>query len=159
MKVIKYTVSILWIAVFTITSIHAQTTSAKFANQGRDWYISKNTGSGQLGTKERPAKDMGNIIHHLQPNDRIHIAEGIYMSKGKRGADEINVPVQIYGGYNTDFTFRDPWEAHKTIFTGTNEYLKSTDPRIYIRTDQQREANGQKSTGGAIVVDLSLIHI
>ena len=153
MKVIKYTVSILWIAVFTITSIHAQTTSAKFANQGRDWYISKNTGSGQLGTKERPAKDMGNIIHHLQPNDRIHIAEGIYMSKGKRGADEINVPVQIYGGYNTDFTFRDPWEAHKTIFTGTNEYLKSTDPRIYIRTDQQREANGQKSTGGAIVVD------
>ena len=141
------------ILIFLCTFNGQAQTSANFANEGRDWYISKNTGSGQLGTKERPAKDLGNIIHKLQPNDRIHIAEGIYMSKGKRGADEINVPVQIYGGYNTDFSFRDPWDAHKTIFTGVNEYLKLTDPRLYIRTDQQRESNGQKSTGGAIVVD------
>lgn len=127
-------------------------TSTNFSNEGRDWYVSKTTGSGKLGTKERPAKDLGNIIHLLKPNDRIHIAEGIYMSKGKRGADEINVPVQIYGGYDVTFSTRDPWDAHKTIFTGVNEYMKLTDPRIYIRTDQQRESNGQKSTGGNIVV-------
>lgn len=132
---------------------YAQNTSPNFANEGRDWFVSKNTGSGQMGTKERPAKDLGNIIHHLKPNDRIHIAEGVYLSKGSRGADEINVPVKIYGGYDTSFTVRDPWDAHKTIFTGTNEYMKSTDPRIYIRTDQQREGNGQKSTGSEIVVD------
>lgn len=131
----------------------SQNTSPNFSNEGRDWFISKTTGSGQMGTKERPAKDLGNIIHHLKPNDRIHIAEGIYMSKGSSGADEINVPVKIYGGYDTSFTTRDPWDAHKTIFTGTNEYMKSTQPRIYIRTDQQRENNGQKSTGSEIVVD------
>lgn len=131
----------------------AQNTSPNFSNEGRDWYVSKNTGSGQLGTKEKPAKDMGNIIHHLKPNDRIHIAEGIYMSKGKRGSDEINVPVKIYGGYDTTFSTRDPWDTHKTIFTGVNEYMKLTTPRIYIRTDQQRESNGQKSTGGTIIVD------
>ncbi len=137
--------------LLTYFTVGAQT-SPNFANEGRDWYVSKNTGSGKLGTKERPAKDLGNIIHLLKPNDRIHIAEGIYMSKGKRGADEINVPVQIYGGYDVTFTTRDPWDAHKTIFTGVNEYMKLTDPRIYIRTDQQRESNGQKSTGGNIVV-------
>lgn len=153
MKTIRNAMQCLLIALFTIATLGAQNTSPNFANEGRDWYVSKNTGSGQLGTKERPAKDLGNIIHRLLPNDRIHIAEGIYMSKGKRDADEINVPVQIYGGYNTEFTQRDPWDAHKTIFTGVNEYLKSTDPRLYIRTDQQRESNGQKSTGGAIVVD------
>jgi len=142
---------LLGLCFFSILS-YAQP-SANFSNPGRDWYISKSTGSGQMGTKERPAKDMGNIIHHLKPNDRIHIAEGIYMSKGKRGADEINVPVKIYGGYDTAFSKRDPWDAHKTIFTGTNEYLKSTDPRIYIRTDQQRESNGQKSMGAEIIVD------
>tara|TARA_B100000949_G_scaffold71910_1_gene64017 strand:- start:16755 stop:18080 length:1326 start_codon:yes stop_codon:yes gene_type:complete len=131
----------------------SQNTSPNFSNEGRDWFISKTTGSGQMGTKERPAKDLGNIIHHLKPNDRIHIAEGIYLSKGSSGADEINVPVKIYGGYDTSFTTRDPWDAHKTIFTGTNEYMKSTQPRIYIRTDQQRENNGQKSTGSEIVVD------
>lgn len=128
-------------------------TSPNFSNEGRDWYISKNTGSGQLGTKERPAKDLGNIIHHLKPNDRIHIAEGVYVSKGARGADEINVPVEIYGGYDITFTDRDPWDTHKSIFTGTNEYMKLTDPRIYIRTDQQRESNGQKSTGSKIIVN------
>jgi len=131
----------------------AQNTSSNFSNEGREWYISKTTGSGQLGTKERPAKDMGNIIHHLKPNDVIHIAEGVYLSKGKRGSDEINVPVKIYGGYDVTFSTRDPWGAHKTIFTGVNEYMKLTTPRIYIRTDQQREANGQKSQGSTIIVD------
>ncbi|KPM32895.1 Hypothetical protein I595_1322 [Croceitalea dokdonensis DOKDO 023] len=137
----------------TIGATLAQHTSTNFSNGGRDWYVSKNTGSGQLGTQERPAKDLGNILHHLKPNDRIHVAEGVYMSKGSRGSDEINVPVTIIGGYDTTFSKRDPWGAHKSIFTGTNEYKKLTTPRIYIRTDQQRESNGQKSTGGVIIVD------
>jgi len=124
-----------------------------FSNEGREWYISKSKGSGQLGTKAKPAKDLGNIIHRLKPNDIIYIAGGVYMSKGKRGADEINVPVKIYGGYDESFTKRDPWGTYKTIFTGTNEYMKLTDPRLYIRTDQQRGKNGQLSQGGEIVVD------
>lgn len=128
-------------------------TSTNFANKGREWYVSKTKGSGQLGTKERPAKDLGNIIHHLKPNDIIYIAGGVYTSKGSRGSDEINVPVKIYGGYDETFTKRDPWGATQTVFTGTNEYMKLTQPRLYIRTDQQRESNGQKSTGSAIIVD------
>jgi len=136
-----------------VTNRPPESTSESFMNEGRDWYVSKANGSGQLGTKDRPAKDLGNIIHHLKPNDIIHIAEGIYLSKGSRGADEINVPVQIIAGYNGNFTKRDPWGAHKTIFSGTNEYQKLTDPRLYIRTDQQREKNGQRSQGSAIVVD------
>ncbi|MCC5932032.1 MAG: right-handed parallel beta-helix repeat-containing protein [Cyclobacteriaceae bacterium] len=142
--------------VLAIDLIWAQTnenSSPSFANPGREWFISSSRGSGQLGTKERPAKDLGNIIHHLKPNDIIRIAGGTYMSRGSSGSDEINVPVQIIGGYDENFTMRDPWDQYKTIFTGTNEYKKSTDPRIYIRTDQQREANGQHSTGGVIIVD------
>ena len=128
-------------------------TSPIFANEGRDWYVSSANGRGQSGTKEKPARDLGNIIHHLKPNDVIHIAGGVYKSKGGRGSDEINVPVKIYGGYNEEFTARDPWGATKTIFTGTNEYKKLTAPRLYIRTDQQRESNGQLSTGSAITID------
>jgi len=135
------------------TNQNSNISSPNFSKKGRDWYVSKNTGSGQLGTKERPAKDLGNIIHHLKPNDVIYIAEGVYMSKGKRGSDEINVPVKIYGGYDTTFTNRDPWNTHKTIFTGVNEYMKLTTPRLYIRTDQQREKNGQLSQGSVIIVD------
>jgi hypothetical protein len=127
--------------------------SPNFSNEGREWFVSATNGSGQLGTKDRPAKDLGNIIHHLKPNDIIRIAGGTYMSRGASGSDEINVPVTIIGGYDETFSYRDPWDAHKTIFTGTNDYKKSTDPRIYIRTDQQREANGQLSQGGTIIID------
>lgn len=128
-------------------------TSPMFANKGRLWYVSATNGSGQLGTIEKPARDLGNIIHHLQPNDVVYIAGGTYLSKGGRGSDEINVPVKIYGGFDESFTKRDPWGTTKTIFTGTNEYMKLTTPRLYIRTDQQRESNGQLSTGSEITVD------
>jgi len=131
----------------------AQNNGVDFKNKGRDWYVSKTTGSGRVGTKEQPAKDLGNIISLLKPNDKIHIAEGIYMSKGKRGSDEINVPVQIYGGYDVTFSKRAPWTDHKTIFTGVNEYLKLTTPRLYIRTDQQRGKNGQLAEGGLVLID------
>ncbi len=137
----------------TASKSTAANTSPLFANQGREWYVSQTNGSGQLGTKEKPARDLGNIIHHLKPNDVIYIAAGTYTSKGGRGADEINVPVKIYGGYNEAFTKRDPWGSTQTIFTGTNEYMKLTDARLYIRTDQQRESNGQLSTGSEIIVD------
>lgn len=137
---------------FAQMKISNQTTT-NFSNKGRAWYISKNKGSGQLGTKERPAKDLGNIIHHLKPNDVIYIAGGTYLSKGSRGSDEINIPVKIYGGFDETFTKRDPWGEHKTIFTGTNDYMGLTMPRLYIRTDQQREQNGQKSMGSEIIVD------
>ncbi|MFB2118480.1 right-handed parallel beta-helix repeat-containing protein [Parapedobacter sp. 2B3] len=127
--------------------------SPSFAKKGREWFVSKANGSGQQGTKEKPAKDLGNIIHLLKPNDIVRIAGGTYLSKGSMGADEINVPVHIIGGYDETFTVRDPWDKYKTIFTGTNEYMKSTSPRLYIRTEQQREANGQLAQGGTILVD------
>jgi len=154
----KQLVSIFIAVLFFSTSALAQLTisdktTANFLNKGREWYVSKNKGSGQLGTKERPAKDLGNIIHHLKPNDIIYIAGGTYMSKGSRGSDEINIPVKIYGGYNETFTTRDPWGESKTIFTGSNAYGGLTQPRLYIRTDQQREKSGQKSMGSEIIVD------
>jgi hypothetical protein len=134
-------------------STNSDNTSPIFSNKGREWFVSATNGSGQLGTKEKPARDLGNIIHHLKPNDIIYIAGGTYSSKGGRGSDEINVPVKIYGGYDESFSKRDPWGTTRTIFTGTNEYMKLTTTRLYIRTDQQRESNGQLSTGSEIVVD------
>lgn len=143
----------LYILALCFTSFTQSQEAVDFSKKGRDWYVSKTTGSGKLGTKEQPAKDLGNIIYLLKPNDIIHIAEGVYMSKGKRGSDEINVPVQIYGGYDVTFTKRAPWTDHKTIFTGTNDYKKLTTPRLYIRTDQQRGKNGQLAEGGLVVID------
>lgn len=152
-KLYKGALLLLIVGTHTMQAQENPNSSPNFANEGREWFVSAAQGSGQLGTKERPAKDLGNIIHHLKPNDIIRIAGGTYLSRGASGSDEINVPVTIIGGYDESFATRDPWGQHKTIFTGTNDYKKSTDPRIYIRTDQQREATGQLSQGGTIVVD------
>ncbi len=86
----------------------------------RDWYVSSSRGKGKKGTKEKPAKDLGNIIKKLSPGDIIHIAAGTYLGKGKNGADWITVPVRIIGGYDDTFAKRDPWGAHQTIFSGQN---------------------------------------
>lgn len=86
----------------------------------RDWYVSASKGKGKKGTKEKPAKDLGNIIKKLKAGDVVHIAAGTYYGKGKSGADEIKVPVSILGGYDEGFQKRDPWGAHRTILTGDN---------------------------------------
>lgn len=93
--------------------------------EGEDYYVSANRGGGRLGTKDQPARDLASILSLLEPGDRVHIAEGIYTSKLGRSSDLITVPVSIIGGYNDDFTKRDPWGEHLTILSGVNEYNRS----------------------------------
>jgi hypothetical protein len=93
-----------------------------FASQAvaRDWYVSIARGRGKKGTKVKPAKQLGNIISRLLPGDVVHIAEGVYLGKGKNGSNTITVPVSIIGGYSDDFSKRDPWGKHQTVFSGEN---------------------------------------
>ena len=114
----------------------------------KHYYVSRNTGRGRIASKEQPAKDLGNIIANLKAGDVIHIAEGVYTSRGDRGSDEINVPVTIIGGYDPTFSTRDPWGAHKTILTGNNHIDGLTTSRLYIRTNQTH-----RSYEGEIVID------
>ncbi len=86
-----------------------------------DYYVSIGRGKGKKATKEKPAKDFGNIIKKLAAGDTIHIAQGTYMGRGKNGHYKIEVPVKIIGGYDDAFSKRDPWGAHKTIFSGINK--------------------------------------
>lgn len=98
-----------------------------------DWYVSRANGKGKKATKEAPAKDLGNIISKLQPGDVIHIAEGVYVGRGKNGSNTINIPVSIIGGYDATFSKRDPWGAHKTIFSGVNQTANYTaNPSLYM---------------------------
>ncbi len=116
---------------------------------GKDYYVSQNMGKGRLGSKEQPAKDLAAISGFLKAGDRVHIAAGEYVSKTKRGTDIIEVPVSIYGGYNDDFSQRDPWGKYKTVLTGTNDYATSeTTERLAIFTDKKF-----RNWKGTIVVD------
>jgi hypothetical protein len=117
----------------------------------RDWYVSIEKGKGKKGTKAKPAKQLGNIIKKLSPGDVIHIAGGTYLGKGKTGTNVITVPVLIYGGYNNDFTLRDPWGKHKTIFSGDNKSKNyRVTPALKIDLMKVKPRDGYP---GKIVVD------
>ena len=97
-----------------------------------DYYVSVARGKGKDATKEKPAKDLGNIVAKLKAGDTIHIAEGTYVGRDESGSDSIPVAVKILGGYADDFSSRDPWGAHRTILTGTGAISGSTQYRLIV---------------------------
>jgi len=117
----------------------------------RDWYISIEKGKGKSGTKVKPAKQLAYIISKLQAGDVIHIAQGTYLGKGSNGTNIITVPVSIYGGYSNDFSVREPWGKHQTIFSGDNKSknYKST-PALMIDLMKVKPRDGFP---GKVVVD------
>jgi len=133
MKLIKSLIKITVILLMSIPTLNAQT----------DYYISP-TGRGRTASKEAPAKDLAAVVMKLKAGDVVHIAGGTYKSKSGRGSDVIGVSVSIIGGYSPDFSSRDPWGAHKTILTGTNDYNTGlTTARLRI--------NGR--AGAAVLID------
>ncbi|MCP4445264.1 MAG: hypothetical protein GY811_07970 [Myxococcales bacterium] len=117
----------------------------------RDWYVSIARGKGKKGTKEKPAKELGNIIAKLAPGDVVHIAEGTYLGKGDRGSHVITVPVSIIGGYADDSSERDPWGEHRTLFSGDNRTKNYThEPALMIDLMKVSPRDGYP---GTILVD------
>ncbi len=120
-------------------------------------FVSISTGSGREASLEKPAKDLGNIISRLEPLDVVCIAEGEYLGRGENGVDDIEIPVSVIGGFSTDFTTRDPWGAHKTIFTGLhNSENFETQARLSIDSSDfattLKEARGE-DIAHTIIVD------
>jgi len=117
-------------------------------SEARHYYI-RPDGRGKDATKEAPAKDIAAIAMQLKVGDVVHLAAGVYTSKADQSSDVFTVPISIIGGYNPDFSSRDPWGAHKTVFSGTNDINKGlTTERIGILTDK-----GYKDWIGEIRID------
>jgi hypothetical protein len=120
----------------------------------KDWYISASRGKGKKATREKPAKDLGNVIKKLKAGDVVHIAEGTYLGKGKNGADDVTVPVSIIGGYADDFSKRDPWGAHKTILSGDNKSKNyKVSPRLRIGLSKYRGKEMPKIVVDGLIID------
>jgi hypothetical protein len=99
---------------------------------GEEYFVSIGRGKGKDATKEKPAKDLGNIVAKLKDGDIINIAEGVYLGRDESGTDQVPVAVKILGGWADDFSKRDPWGAHKTIFAGSNALGGSTQYRLNV---------------------------
>jgi hypothetical protein len=110
-----------------------------------DYYVSAARGKGRKGSKDKPCKDIGNVIKKLQPGDTIHVAQGVYLGKSESGHDWIKVPVSIVGGYDDSFTKRDPWGDHKTVLSGVNTSKNyQNKARLFIDLSKWNKVYGSK---------------
>lgn len=81
------------------------------ANNGPSLYVSVETGAGSRtadGTKDKPYKDLQAAIDAATEGAVIRVAGGNYLGKMEQGFIELKKYITIEGGWNTDFSERDP---------------------------------------------------
>lgn len=98
-------------------STKATSKTAKTGGNGKTWYVSITTGKNKNdGSKSAPMKNIQKAINKAQSGDIIHVAKGNYLGLMKVGyVDMKKKAVSIIGGYNTDFSDRNPLKYQTTI--------------------------------------------
>ncbi|BBM83447.1 right-handed parallel beta-helix repeat-containing protein [Candidatus Uabimicrobium amorphum] len=75
-----------------------------------DYYVLQGAKRGK-GTKERPYKGIYKALKKAAKGDVIHVAAGVYHGKLKIGYLTLDKSgITLLGGYDKDFSQRNPWE-------------------------------------------------
>lgn len=86
------------------------------AAQAADLYVAKDRGdNSNPGTKEAPFKNIESALKAAKAGDRILVARGNYTGLRDKGYLEAAVPVELIGGYTSDFSGRDPVRNPTTV--------------------------------------------
>ncbi|MDR0826821.1 MAG: hypothetical protein LBN33_02940, partial [Desulfovibrio sp.] len=104
-------------AVFAILGL----TAFNAAAADKTYYVSAETGGSIRsadGSKEKPWKDLQAALDKAEEGSTILIAQGNYLGTSDRGYLEMLKPVNLKGGYSSDFSKRDVL-AHRTVIQPT----------------------------------------
>ncbi len=86
----------------------------------KDIYVRQ--GATGNGTKDNPYGKLWKAISKAVRGDVIHVAQGVYYGKGGCGNFTISIPhLTLVGGYNSDFTERNPFK-NLTILERAKDY-------------------------------------
>jgi hypothetical protein len=108
-------------------STGANAGQAATPQDGNVLYVSETTGAGSRtanGSKESPYKDLQAAIDAAPEGALVRIAAGNYMGKMDQGFIEVKKYISLEGGWNTDFTERNPVK-HLTTIRPTEEVAKA----------------------------------
>ncbi len=101
--------------------------------QAADLYVSKEKGDNQNpGTKEAPYKNLESALKSAQSGDRIHVAQGNYTGLRDKGYMEAPLPVELLGGYSSDFSTRDIVKFASTIIPSRESGASGRKPLLSI---------------------------
>ena len=113
------------ILVFTITGTAA----------AQDWYVKAGAKKGK-GTNEKPYKGIYKALKKAVKGDVIHVANGDYSGKLKSGFIIVRTKdLTLLGGYNDDFSQRNPFKYPTRIFKDKNSKAQGNDVGL-IKTEE-----------------------
>lgn len=119
-----------------------------------DIYVNASRGR-RGGTIELPYKYLGDALAKAQPGDVIHVSAGLYHGKGNSGHWEIKQDnLTILGGYDDQFTTRDPF-SHRTLL----QFDSSSDNKTTRPAGSELKATenaGRKPLNGIVIDGLWL---
>lgn len=116
---VAYALSSMPRAGFLIESIEQLESAGPAAARpaGRDWFVRAGSSGGD-GSKDKPFKDPWQALEKVEAGDSVHVAEGEYFGKLKVGRWKIDTTnVSLIGGYDKDFTERNPWKHPTRLYT------------------------------------------
>jgi len=95
-------------------------------------YVSKSGSNRNPGTKDAPIKNLDKAIQVAGEYDKLYVQEGVYSGTFDVGYFEIKKPIELYGGYNADFSKRDPINTPSIIQTIKDKATSSKQSIIMI---------------------------
>lgn len=107
---------------------------------GKVIYVSPSGNNSNDGTdKNAPMKELDKALAKVADGDRINMAEGTYTGTFGVGYWEIEKAVQIYGGYKSDFSARDPFKYLTVLQPPVDAFDKSANRNVI---DMKKPLNG-----------------
>jgi hypothetical protein len=103
-------------------------------------YVAPSGNNSNDGTDQNaPMKELDKALLKATAGDRINMAEGTYTGTFGVGYWEIDKPVQIYGGYSSDFSTRDPFKHLTVLQPPADAFSKSANKNVI---DMKKPLNG-----------------
>jgi hypothetical protein len=104
--------------------------------QGRDWFVRAGAGGGD-GTCEKPFRDPFQALDHAVGGDTIHVAGGTYFGKLHSGKWRLTMRnLTLLGGYNSEFTERDPWRTPTRFLLNEEQKAKGSRDGTILASDE-----------------------
>jgi hypothetical protein len=107
--------------------------------QGRDWFVRAGASGGD-GSREKPFRDPFQALDKAEGGDTIHVAGGDYFGKLRSGKWKILIRnLALLGGYNADFTERDPWKNPTRFILDKEERAKGTPDGTVLASEENSD--------------------
>jgi hypothetical protein len=106
---------------------------------GRDWFVRAGASGGD-GSREKPFRDPFQALDKAEGGDAIHVAGGDYYGKLRSGKWKLLVRnLTLLGGYDAEFTERDPWKHPTRFLLNAEEKAKGVPDGTILASEENSD--------------------